>query len=162
MECAQKKFQYLIEHPSHRHTKSDSNCSHCQHLGELDQQLEKAIKQLNEYWSLIKKFNQPEAVQNKKFQALSEQVFVELTELAQYTYQDIDGQTKPLLTNEEIEQLMLPRGNLTPAERLAIESHVTHSYEFLKQFLGQNICKIFPILPMDITKNLMVVVILED
>ncbi len=30
-------------------------------------------------------------------------------------------------------QLAVPRGNLTPQERQAIESHVTHSYEFLKR-----------------------------
>jgi HD-GYP domain-containing protein (c-di-GMP phosphodiesterase class II) len=30
-------------------------------------------------------------------------------------------------------QLTVPKGNLTPDERLAMEAHVTHSYEFLKR-----------------------------
>jgi HD-GYP domain-containing protein (c-di-GMP phosphodiesterase class II) len=45
----------------------------------------------------------------------------------------VDGQVKPLITPEELEQLMVPRGNLTQAEREAIQSHVTHTYEFLKR-----------------------------
>ncbi|PSB27700.1 phosphohydrolase, partial [filamentous cyanobacterium Phorm 46] len=46
---------------------------------------------------------------------------------------DIDGAIKPLLSPDEIVQLMVSRGNLTPEERSAIESHVTHTYEFLNQ-----------------------------
>ena len=40
---------------------------------------------------------------------------------------------KPLITEEEMAQLQIPRGNLTPEERLGIESHVTHTYQFLRR-----------------------------
>ncbi|MGA9380844.1 MAG: HD domain-containing phosphohydrolase, partial [Phormidium sp.] len=40
---------------------------------------------------------------------------------------------KRLVSLKEMEQLMIPRGNLTPEERKAIEAHVTHTYRFLEQ-----------------------------
>jgi HD-GYP domain-containing protein (c-di-GMP phosphodiesterase class II) len=45
----------------------------------------------------------------------------------------VDGQYQPLLTPEEVEQLMVHRGTLTQLERQVIQSHVTHTYEFLKR-----------------------------
>ena len=133
MECAQKKYRYLIEHPSHTHKDNDDSCPHCQRLSQLDKDLQEIIKNLHEYRQLVEEFNEPEAIQTKKFEALSEEVFMKVTNLSQYTYQDVDGKLKYIVTPQEMEQLMLPRGNLTAAERLAIESHVTHSYEFLKK-----------------------------
>ena len=41
-------------------------------------------------------------------------------------------------------QLMVPRGNLTPEERLAIEAHVTYSYHFLKRIPWTNDLKNIP------------------
>ena len=38
-----------------------------------------------------------------------------------------------VLTQSEIKTLSIPRGSLTPLERQEIESHVSHTYEFLKQ-----------------------------
>jgi HD-GYP domain-containing protein (c-di-GMP phosphodiesterase class II) len=133
MECAQQKFRYLIEHPRHRHQKQNSSCPHCQHLANLDRQLEKTIAQLNYHLKLIETLNEPFAIASKDFQASLEELEQELLTLSQYTYRDIDGLEKPLLTQTEIEQLKLPRGNLTIYERQEMESHVSQTYEFLKQ-----------------------------
>ena len=131
-ECAQQKFSYLLEHP-HKHSQPDSSCPHCQKLEALDRQLEKAIQQLETYWQLIKQFNEPLSFQTKYFFQSFEQASQELSNLSRYTYRDLEGKIKPLVTPTEIEQLLIPKGNLTAYERLAIESHVTQSYEFLKQ-----------------------------
>ncbi|MBC6417433.1 MAG: GAF domain-containing protein [Prochloron sp. SP5CPC1] len=128
MECAQEKYSYLVEHPSHRH-----DSPHCQKLIELDQQLERSVQELDRYWELVQKANEPLAYKSKKLQSNVEQMLAQLTAISKYTYRDIDGQLKPLITSEEIKQLTVPLGNLTTEERLAIEAHVTHSYEFLKQ-----------------------------
>jgi HD-GYP domain-containing protein (c-di-GMP phosphodiesterase class II) len=40
---------------------------------------------------------------------------------------------KPYLSGAEVEALQIRRGTLTPAERREIESHVSHTYEFLRQ-----------------------------
>ncbi|MDB9314266.1 GAF domain-containing protein [Spirulina sp. CS-785/01] len=134
MDCAEQKFKYLVEHPAHFHQSGDvEGCSHCRQLQELEEQLQSAIAQLQRYLQFIENMNEPEAVATKRFQVLSDELFVELTALAEYRYRDIDGTLKPLLTQEEMTQLMLPRGNLSPEERKAIEAHVTHSYEFLKR-----------------------------
>ena len=62
-----------------------------------------------------------------------ETIVTDLQQLAQYTYRDLDGNLQPLLTPSEIEQLLIPRGSLTIAERLVVESHVSHTYDFLRK-----------------------------
>lgn len=48
-------------------------------------------------------------------------------------YSDWRGRRVPLLVEAEHASLSVRRGNLTEAERREIESHVTHSYHFLRQ-----------------------------
>jgi HD-GYP domain-containing protein (c-di-GMP phosphodiesterase class II) len=57
----------------------------------------------------------------------------DLQELASCSYQDTAGHWQPVITETEIEQLLIPRGTLTIAERDQIQSHVVHTYDFLKQ-----------------------------
>lgn len=126
MECAQSKFRHLIEHPSHQGAHhSETACSRCQQLKLLDEKLAQAIAQLDRYWTVLLETNEP--------RILAEEPLAQLRELAQYTYRDIDGTLKPLISPEEMTQLVVKRGTLTLAEREAIQSHVTHTYEFLKQ-----------------------------
>ena len=133
MECAQQKFRYLVEHPSHHHREKEPSCPHCQKLAELEEKLREAIEELQEYRQLIEDLNEPLAFITEKFWESATKINQKLAKLSQYTYKDVDGQSKPLITTSEIEQLMIPKGNLTPYERLAIESHVSQSYEFLKR-----------------------------
>lgn len=69
---------------------------------------------------------------NHSSEILIPEVEEQLRAISEYRYLDVDGQLKPLISPEEMAQLMVTKGNLTPAERLAVEAHVTHSYEFLK------------------------------
>ncbi len=64
---------------------------------------------------------------------LAEEPLAQLKELSSYTYRDVDGKLKPLITPDEMMQLIVLRGNLTQEERNTIQSHVTHTYEFLKR-----------------------------
>jgi hypothetical protein len=91
----------------------------------IDTQIAKEIEKLDEYWQVLLEANEP--------RVLAEEPLARLKELSQYFYEDVDGQLKPLVTPEELEQLIVRKGNLTPAERFDIESHVTYTYEFLKQ-----------------------------
>ncbi len=135
MECAQVKFKYLLEHPNHEHRDDTSivTCSHCQKLEQFDSQLSQTVETLNHYLELLQELNEPDVVLTREFQAFSEETSAQLAALSQYTYRDIDGVIKPLITQEEMAQLLIPRGNLTPQERLGIEAHVTHTYHFLKR-----------------------------
>ncbi|HIK18541.1 MAG TPA: HD domain-containing protein [Leptolyngbyaceae cyanobacterium M33_DOE_097] len=128
MECAQQKFRYLIDNPEYQllhSTAKPGECSHCRCLSQLDEDLEAAIARLNDYWEVLSLANEP--------RILSEEPIAKLQEIAQLTYRDVDDTFKPLLTQAEFEQLMVARGNLTYLEREAIQAHVSHTYEFLKQ-----------------------------
>lgn len=126
MECVQSKYKYLLSHSAYRkHPSEESGCLQCQEIEQLDTKLAEAKTRLAEYWELLLEANEPHI--------LAAEPLAQLRELARQTYRDIDGEIKPLLDQDEILQLMVSRGNLTVVERAAIESHVTHTYEFLKQ-----------------------------
>ncbi len=128
MECVQAKYRYLQAHSTvlaSTASHSDTYCAPCQAIAQLDTNLSTAIAQLNHYWSILLAANEP--------RMFAEEPLLHLKELAHYRYRDIDGSYQPLLTPEEVEQLMVRRGNLTELERQAIQSHVTHTYEFLKR-----------------------------
>ncbi|MCA1994761.1 MAG: HD domain-containing protein, partial [Coleofasciculus sp. S288] len=135
MDCAQAKFKYLLEQSSHKHqdNTSTTECSHCQKLEQFDGQVAQAIERLNHYWELLQELNEPDVLLTREFQAFSEETSAQLTALSEYTYRDVDGVVKPLISQEEMLQLLVPRGNLTSQERLGIEAHVTHTYHFLKR-----------------------------
>ena len=126
MESAQTKYEYLLRHLSGTYqSHTQESCPLCQKIENLDLELKTAITQLNNYWQTILIANEPKV--------LAEEPLKQLQQISLYTYKDTDGQIKPLITSEEMAQLTVPRGNLTPEERRAVEAHVTHSYEFLKQ-----------------------------
>lgn len=125
MECAQSKYSYLIEHPSHWHDRLPrESCAKCKEIAQLDAALTEALEELEGYWDLLLEANEPTI--------LAEEPLAKLAALADCTYKDVDGLVKPLVTSEEIAQLMVRKGNLTVEERLSIEAHVTHTYNFLK------------------------------
>jgi HD-GYP domain-containing protein (c-di-GMP phosphodiesterase class II) len=126
MECVQSKYKYLLEHSAYRkHPSQEPECAQCQEIEQLDTKLTEAKTRLAEYWEVLLEANEPHV--------LAAEPLAQLREISQQTYRDIDGAKKPLLSPDEIVQLMVSRGNLTPEERAEIESHVTHTYDFLKQ-----------------------------
>ncbi|MEG5082341.1 HD domain-containing phosphohydrolase [Microcoleus sp. AT8-B4] len=126
MECVQSKYKYLLEHSAYRkHPSQEPECAQCQEIELLDTKLAEAKTRLAEYWEVLLEANEPHI--------LAAEPLAQLREISRQTYRDIDGAKKPLLNPDEIVQLMVSRGNLTPEERSAIEFHVTHTYEFLKQ-----------------------------
>jgi HD-GYP domain-containing protein (c-di-GMP phosphodiesterase class II) len=56
-----------------------------------------------------------------------------LAAVATLTYQDLDGECRPVLTTDEQRWLSIARGTLDEHERREIESHVTHTYRFLQR-----------------------------
>jgi len=126
MECVQSKYQYLLSHSAYRkHPSEEPECAQCQEIAQLDTKLAEAKTGLAEDWEVLLEANEPHI--------LGAEPLAQLREIARQTYRDIDGAIKPLLSPDEILQLMVSRGSLTVEERSAIESHVTHTYEFLRQ-----------------------------
>ncbi len=64
---------------------------------------------------------------------LAEAASARLAELAGRTFTDPRGQSRLLLTGDELHLLSIPKGSLSEDERREIESHVTHTFRFLSQ-----------------------------
>src|SRR5438034_3049570 len=67
------------------------------------------------------------------FRSLPAGRFEDLKTIAGLRYDDVDGRSQPLLTEEELRFLAIRKGSLDETERLEIESHVNHTYRFLLQ-----------------------------
>jgi HD-GYP domain-containing protein (c-di-GMP phosphodiesterase class II) len=81
-------------------------------------------RELKKYWNTIQSLNEPTI--------LSEEIFEQIAQIASAKIM-VGEQTHSLLTPQEIELLSIKRGSLSNAERIEIENHVTHSYNFLIQ-----------------------------
>lgn len=81
------------------------------------------IKELDEIIKFILQANEPTVLDQGGFERLAE--------LSGMTYRDEGGQPLPYLTHDEATCLQIKRGSLTEQERLEINSHVVHTYNFL-------------------------------
>jgi HD-GYP domain-containing protein (c-di-GMP phosphodiesterase class II) len=130
VDCAEAKFSYLLDSP-HQH--SGENCIQCNYLHQLDRDLAAKFDRLQAYWKLLNQLDRPGIMQSSEFTGTLDAIATDLQQLAEYSYLDIDGNPQPVITAEEIQQLLIPKGSLTPAERAIVESHVKYTYDFLNQ-----------------------------
>ena len=89
---------------------------------ELEQAVAAEHARLERYLLTVLRANEPSV--------LHASAPVELREVQSYFFPDGEG-VLPLLYDFEFADLTLPKGSLTAQERVEIESHVTHTYEFL-------------------------------
>ena len=136
-ESIQRKYEHLLQHSAQK-LPQEEECIFCQSLQESDQKLSQSVTKLSKYWTILLEANEPKV--------LAEIPLNQLREVAQITYRDLDGEMKPLLTPEEIDQLLIHQGTLTPEERERIESHVSYTYAFLKQIPWTNDLKNVPMI----------------
>lgn len=135
LDCVQEKYNHFLQHSAQKLAQSEG-CHFCDNLEQLDQSLAKSIEQLTHYWMVLLEANEP--------RVLAEEPLSQLRELSELSYRDVDGKLKPLITPDELKQLMVIQGNLTPEERRIIEAHVTHTYGFLNQIPWTNNLKNVP------------------
>jgi len=91
----------------------------CEHL---DQEFARRLRELDDYLEFIIRANEPTVLQEGGFE--------KLLEIAQLCYED-DGELIRYLEDEEVKLLSITKGSLSDEERAEIESHVTHTYNFL-------------------------------
>lgn len=96
-----------------------------ENIGKLKEHLVAHIAEMDEIEAIVKRTNEPTVLPEGDFRFLQD--------LAKVNFRNTKGETLPLLTAEEIKILSIPKGTLTEEERLEIESHVTHSFEFLRK-----------------------------
>ena len=78
--------------------------------------------------------NEPTVVEEESFSALMNLPARRFpTHDAEDDFPVEDWAAEPHLSADEVEALSIRRGTLTPAERREIESHVSHTYDFLRQ-----------------------------
>src|ERR1700681_730649 len=94
-------------------------------LGEIDKRLEEELAQLNQWMQSIAVANEPSV--------LAEDKASRLEFLSKQTYYDMSGAPHAMLDPQEFRFLSIRKGTLDKEERLEMESHVTHSFHFLRK-----------------------------
>lgn len=93
-------------------------------LPRIWQQMQTEIGRLDKYLDAVLRANEPSV--------LPEGEFEHLREIHQYQIQDFEGSASSLLSQQEFLALSVRQGSLTLEERLIIQSHVLHTFNFLR------------------------------
>ncbi|HJU90599.1 MAG TPA: HD domain-containing phosphohydrolase [Gemmatimonadaceae bacterium] len=115
LEFERRRADYLLRHGRNGYEEA------CSALTSI---LEARHQELGRYLDMIMTANEPSIVPEAQ---------QDLRELTEQMYLDFDGTLQPLLSNEELQLLTIPKGTLDAEERREIESHVTHTFRFLQQ-----------------------------
>ena len=94
-------------------------------LPAFDQELSAQLAEVDQWFQIILSANEPTILADGSFEVLNE--------IAARHYKDYESAESPLLDPQEIKLLSIRKGSLDDAERLQIESHVIHTFNFLQQ-----------------------------
>jgi HD-GYP domain-containing protein (c-di-GMP phosphodiesterase class II) len=115
IEGLEKKVRYLMD---------SSKEAIVDHLQSVDRDIVNRISELDNVIQFILQANEPTVLEQGGFERIAE--------IAGMSYKDELGEQLPFLSHDEATCLQIRRGSLTEKERLEINSHVTHTYNFLK------------------------------
>jgi len=87
-------------------------------------ELQRQIQELNRFYDAIMAASEPDADVSR--------LQVPLDDIAAFHFTDVHDESLPLLNQFEFSVLTHARGSLNPEERREIESHVSHTFDFLK------------------------------
>jgi HD-GYP domain-containing protein (c-di-GMP phosphodiesterase class II) len=113
---SQQKLQYLLEHSREQALAL---------IGPVEEEYARRLAEVDDYFQTVLESNEPTVLPGGKFD--------KLIEIARQTFADPRGIQRNYLEPEEIRFLSIPKGSLDPAERVQIESHVIHTFNFLTQ-----------------------------
>lgn len=94
-------------------------------LAGVDSDIGAKITELDDIIKFILAANEPTVLEQGGFERIAE--------IAGMTYRDDAGGEFPFLNHDEATCLQIKRGSLTEQERLEINSHVVHTYNFLRE-----------------------------
>jgi len=115
-EGTRRKLEYLLQNGRDGYEEFAVRC---------DRETQQKIAQLQNDFAFVTQSNEPTVLPEGEFQYLQS--------LAERDYNDIRGDSRRLLTSEEVRILSIRKGNLDAEERGEIESHVTHTFNFLQK-----------------------------
>ncbi|HWU87380.1 MAG TPA: HD domain-containing phosphohydrolase [Kofleriaceae bacterium] len=116
IEGLESKVRYLME---------SSRGEAVERIAAIDRDLAARVGELDEIIRFILHANEPTVLEQGGFERIAE--------IAGMAYRDGRGAPVPYLTSDEASALQIRRGSLTERERLEINSHVVHSFNFLCQ-----------------------------
>jgi HD-GYP domain-containing protein (c-di-GMP phosphodiesterase class II) len=91
----------------------------------IDEELQMKLSEVDRFLGTVLSSNEPTVLPKGGFEALAE--------IAAQRYVAWEGQEQPYLSKDEVAALSIPKGTLTDVERVEIERHVTHTYNFLRK-----------------------------
>ncbi len=94
-------------------------------MAAMDKKIRDFNLKLTQYWDIIIQMNRPTV--------MHEEVSKQLVDLSQLCCLNKHGEETHLLEKEDVLSLSIKKGSLSEAERIEIESHVTHSFAFLRK-----------------------------
>jgi HD-GYP domain-containing protein (c-di-GMP phosphodiesterase class II) len=92
---------------------------------ELEAAHHEELRELDRFLEVVLQANEPSILPDGSFE--------ELKAWSKRTYLAFDGATEAYLSPDEMRYLTIRKGSLDDAERHEIESHVTHTYQFLQR-----------------------------
>ena len=132
MGMLKQRFDYIRKEMEARHTQQklqyflERNRDEALSLiSPLEAEYVHRLAEVDDYFQTIVESNEPTVLPGGKFDRL--------LEIARQTFSDAHGTEHNYLDPEEIRFLSIPKGSLDPAERVEIESHVIHTFNFLTQ-----------------------------
>jgi HD-GYP domain-containing protein (c-di-GMP phosphodiesterase class II) len=96
-----------------------------QEVARLSEDFDQRQKAIEQYLELIMDANEPTMLERTHAR--------QLEEISKQFFLDRRGVETPYLKPEEVGLLSIPKGSLNTSERLEIQSHVVHTYNFLSQ-----------------------------
>ena len=115
-EANRRKIEYLLDNGKEGYAEFSAH---------IDAETTEQILTLQRDFAFIAQSNEPTVLPEGDFQYLQQ--------LANRDYEDIRGERRLLVDPEEARILSIRKGNLDATERLEIESHVTHTFNFLQK-----------------------------
>jgi HD-GYP domain-containing protein (c-di-GMP phosphodiesterase class II) len=124
IETLDRKVRYLLDESRERGDVPRGDV--IERIGDLDKDLGTRIAEIDDVIRFVLASNEPTVLEQGGFERIAE--------IAKLTYLDEEaGIEGPYLTPEEVGSLQIRRGSLTEQERIEINSHVVHTYNFLCQ-----------------------------
>ncbi len=142
LEAIQQRFDYVRKAVEadylRRKLEAVQNRQSAAQLDEIEIEHQRRLEELEDYWQFLEQVNEPTVLPEGRFERL--------LDIAKRTYTDVRGVERNYITPEEIRFLSIPRGSLDSEERLQIESHVIHTFNFLAQIPWTSEIKNIPLI----------------
>ena len=91
----------------------------------LEQEYESALQKVDHFHEAVRESNVPNVLPEASAEILNDIVAT--------TFRSFENEQVPYITRDELHFLAIPKGSLDLNERQQIQSHVTHTYNFLMQ-----------------------------